>query len=165
MVIRPNNQKKSQFEEIYNALADIRISDGDSSIKGIRLDNVGDAITQTPIRVLLPLRENDRANVAGGRTLGSGMIWKWSITDVCLFASMPDGGSGIEHWYPQMIRYQENFLSTMFVDNRQLFEGQAYPKIAPNDESLEMGMYEYPSNSGKWYFAVIAEYMVLEAIS
>lgn len=156
---------ESQFTEIYDALAAIRVSDGNQDIKGIKLEDVGKSLTQFPVRVLLPLRENDRATVNGGRTLGNGMIWKWSITDVCLFAEAPESGSGIEFWYPQMIRYQENFLNTVYKDNRQLLSGQRYPKIANEEESLEMGMYEYPSNTRKWYFAVVAEYMVLESIS
>lgn len=154
----------SQFTELYDALADIGISDGTREIRGVTLDEVGNAITETPVRVLLPLRENDRASDAGGRTLGGGMMWKWSITDVCLFALVPKSGSGIEAFYPRMIRYQENFIQKVFLDNRHLLAGQKYPMIAPTDESLEMGLYEYPSNSGKWYFAVIAEYMVLESI-
>lgn len=155
----------SQFSELYDALADIAVSDGTQNIVGIKLDDVGKAITQTPVRVLLPLRENDRAEGAGGRSLGGGMIWKWSITDVCLFALVPKSGSGIEAYYPQMIRYQENFIKSVYLDNRQLINKQRYPMIAPAGESLEMGLYEYPSNSGKWYFAVIAEYTVLEGVS
>ena len=155
----------SQFSELYDAIADIGVSDGIQNIVGIKLDNVGKAITQSPVRILLPLRENDRAESAGGRSLGGGMLWKWSITDVCLFALVPNSGSGIEHYIPRMIRYQENFIKTIFIDNRKLVKRQNYPMIMPAGESLEMGLYEYPSNSGKWYFAVIAEYTVLEGVS
>lgn len=154
----------SQFTEIYDALAEISIFDGQREIRGVKLADVGKAITEPPVRVLLPLRENDRAEVAGTRTLGGNMFWKWSITDVCLFAEVPKSGSGIEFWYTQMIRYQESFLNTVFRGNRQLINGQRYPIIAPQNESLEMGTYEYPANSGKWYFAVIAEYLVLESL-
>ena len=155
----------SQFTEIYDALADIGVFDGEHEIKGVKLDDVGDSLTEFPIRVLLPLRENDRASDAGGRTFGGGMMWKWSITDVCLFAKVAKGGSGIEYYYPQMLRYQENFISRFFLGNRQILTGQKYPIIAPKDESMEMGLYEYPSQSGTWYFAVIAEYLVLENLS
>lgn len=150
----------SQLESILTAIQAMDVSmDGAVVASKGTSENKG-VINTLPVRILTMLTDKDRGVNIRKITFGNTLQVQYEITDLMLW-QRAGAGSGLEYHMPKLVAYVAAFLTALSTQARSL--GLSNVTLSQND-SIEVGVYEYPIASGDMYFGVKVSWIVSEQI-
>lgn len=152
----------SKLREAYKAIEGTSIQLNGDTVRCRGLDNFQTVVNPAnlPLRLLLPVGSN-----ANGRNLSiisadhSGRAATWLIPELALLAPMT-AGQGLEEYAGLLVDYVVAYEQAI-LDRRVDFANEGF---LINNMALDTGLYEWPAESGKWYFGVRANLTVQELI-
>lgn len=149
----------SQLEAIFNAIAATGINIEGTPIVGRNLAEISTVVNSTPTRIISPLSDKNEGKKAARMTLGNQSQVDWTITDLLLYKLTTDG-SGLEYNMHRLALYQGKYVDAMRANYKLGFARH----VMITDIDVEIGIYQYPLNSGKFYHGAKATLLVHEII-
>lgn len=152
----------SKLRGIYKAIEGTNIELNGKTVKCRGLDNFSIVVNTAnlPLRLLLPVGSN-----ANGRNLSvisadhTGRSAVWLIPELALLAPVA-AGQGLEEFAGDLVDYVVLYERAI-LDRRADFADQGF---FITNMALDTGMFEYPAESGKFYFGVRSNLTVQELI-
>lgn len=149
----------SQIEAIFDAVANLSVTVDSTAVTGRTLAESSTVVNVTPVRIISPLSDKNEARQAVQFTLGNQFSVDWTLTDLLLFRDTRDG-TGFEYDMAHLVDYLGAYIDVIRV-NRKLGLSQ----VTITSVDIEVGVYEYPANGGKYYHGCKGTLKIKELIS
>lgn len=160
----------SQILAIYAALATRTVQVANSIAYGTKTPAIKNLhelpptveSEQCPIRLLLPFGViGTKAEGREHRFIAIGSTTKvgWQVVDLLLWRPVVEG-LGLESVSADMVTYSAQYIK-MFRENRTLGLGQ----VEMVGANFEMDAFEYPPDSGAWFWCVLVTLQINETLS
>lgn len=150
----------SQLEAIFDKLAGTGINIEGTPIVGRVLADVSTVVNSTPTRIISPLSDKNEGKNAAKASFGKMWQVDWTITDLLLLAQTTDG-SGLENHMNKLVKYQRAYLEAMKANHKLGFVRH----VMITGIDVEIGVYQFPVNSGKFYHGAKATLVVHEIVT
>lgn len=150
----------SRLLDIYGALQAYEVVVDNVAVPNRGLEFNG-TVNALPHRILSPLHERADGRGIIPLTFGGASSLQWVITDLCLVGNVT-AGSGLEYFMSKMVKYQAAYVSNIFADKHLGIGSLGDFPVTVNTCDIEIGVYEYPLGSEKWYYGVKATWTIRE---
>jgi hypothetical protein len=148
----------SQITQIIDAIGNVSVNTLSKTPKVYSLDNASNSVKGTPARVVFPMQTGDNDGDMVAVTLGGGVVVRWELADLMLFAPIKNG-STLQASLPELVTYVGNYI-TQFKAQLKL----GLKQVTIESIDYEWNQFVFPEGSKNEYYGVLMMLTVKEIV-